>query len=422
MSSNQEKSEEKPNYKLTRHFMAGSIARLSTEFLFSPADTLKSRIMFSGFNSSNLFRSSAKAVLISAPSSGFSFLVYHHTKSARKARSKKQLNQRIALMKGNGNVNGIIKKKTKALSFDPVDFMLGRLSRTMVIAIKNPLDIAKHYFHLKDVHNLELNSVSQVFKYSYHKHGLVSLFDGFTPFFLRDLISDPIYWNVYDRIKEKQISVLKNRYLQKKEKQQEKEKKKRFQQNALMNKNQATVLGSKAVSNTKTNTSLFSKKWMQNWCKLWKTRVMGTVSEDGTGEVNVMLGPVNHAVSSTIATLIATAVSAPFDVLKYKMQTRRFTQNGNEKYGNIFKSVKTVCREEGLSGFAKGLSTKLALLVPSTAFTFVVYEGLINTFEQNSRMNNLISSISPDFVYDFNARSFEYQSHWDNPVLLHPYW
>ncbi|KAJ3445793.1 solute carrier family [Anaeramoeba flamelloides] len=418
MSSNQEKSEEKPNYKLTRHFMAGCIARLSTEFLFSPADTLKSRIMFSGYNSSNLFRSSAKAVLISAPSSGFSFLVYHYTKSTRKARSIKQSNQRI--VQGNGKGNGIIKNKKKAVSFDPVDFLIGRLSRTMVIAIKNPLDIAKHYFHLKDVHNLELNSVSQVFKYSYHKHGFASLFDGFTPFFLRDLISDPIYWNVYDRIKEKQISILKSRYLQKKEM----EKKKRLEQNVSMNKNQETDRGSKIFSNTKsnTNTNLFSKKLIQNWCKLWKTRIMGTVSEDESGEVNVMLGPINHAVSSTLATLIATAVSAPFDVLKYKMQTRRFTQNGNEKYGNIFKSFKTVWSEEGVRGFAKGLSTKLALLVPSTAFTFVVYEGLINAFEQNSRMKNLISSISPDFVYDFNARSFEYQSHWDNPVLLHPYW
>ncbi|KAJ3439562.1 s-adenosylmethionine carrier protein [Anaeramoeba flamelloides] len=427
MASNQEKSKEKPNYKLTRHFMAGCIARLSTEFLFSPVDTLKSRIMFSGFNSSNLFRSSAKAVLISAPSSGFSFLIYHYSKAARKRRSYNQTKT------NSDNLGGIFNRKTKALPFDLVDFMLGRLSRTMVITIKNPLDIAKHYFHLKDVHNLELNSVSEVFKYSYNKYGLVSLFDGFTPFFLRDLISDPIYWNVYDRIKEKQISLLKNRFLQKKKQKQiqkenkkqkqrekEKEEKKRFLQIFPFKRGQENITDSTVYSHN--NSNPISKKWFKDWCQLWKTRIMGKVSENERGEVNVMLGPVNHVVSSTIATLIATTASAPFDVIKYKMQTRRFVSDGNEKYGNLFKSFRTVWSEEGLKGFAKGLSTKLAVLIPSTAFTFVVYEGLINTFERNDRMNNLITSMSPNCVYDFNSKSFENQSHWDNPVLLHPYW
>ncbi|KAJ3432952.1 mitoferrin-1-related [Anaeramoeba flamelloides] len=429
MASNQEKTKEKPNYKLTRHFVAGCIARLSTEFLFSPADTLKSRIMFSGFNSSNLFRSSAKAVLISAPSSGFSFLAYHYSKAARKVRSYNQSKT------NSDDRGGLFYRKRKGATFDLVDFMLGRLSRTMVITIKNPLDIAKHYFHLKDAHNLELNSVSEVFKYSYNKYGLVSLFDGFTPFFLRDLISDPIYWNVYDRIKEKQISFLKNRFLKKKKQkhleienkkqkqiQKEKEKLKRFQQSLSFSKGREDTIDSTAYSQNNSNPSLFSKKWIKNWGQLWKTRIVGNVSENESGEVSVILGPVNHVVSSTIATLIATTVSAPFDVLKYKMQTRRFVTNGNEKYGNLFKSFKTVWYEEGLKGFAKGLSTKLAILIPSTAFTFVVYEGLINTFEQNDRMKNLITSMSPNFVYGFNVRSFENQSHWDNPILLHPYW
>jgi len=71
--------------------------------------------------------------------------------------------------------------------------------------------------------------------------------------------------------------------------------------------------------------------------------------------------------------------TAPFDVIKTRVQNRDF---GNTD--GAVKVARKILAEEGVSGFFKGLTTKLFIISPKIMFSFSMAQYLISYFEKNS--------------------------------------
>ncbi|KAJ3436756.1 mitoferrin-1-related [Anaeramoeba flamelloides] len=352
----------KTKLKPFRHFLAGCFARVGTAVLFSPGDTIKTRIQFSGYNTKNLFKSSVLGSLTSAPTTGLSFLVYHYVKTLRKSSTK---------LKISPDTN-VVSRIIKQITDDPKPAILGGLSRALVISFKNPMEIAKQYYQLRDVSGLEIKSMSQAFQSGYKLHGLFSFFDGFAPYLIRDLLSYPLYWGIYDLVKEKQ-NEFKNKY----------------------NKDTKSGHGDNTDRPSKWY-KLISNQQKKNGKN---EKITGTEKRQNSDQ---KLSLLNYLVSSTCATITSTTFTIPFDVLKTKMQTRRFVENGEEKYGTLMSAIKTIYLEEGLMGFVKGLGTKLAVIVPASAATFTIYETIIYYFEKRDGEKGLFSSVLENNIFNNN--------------------
>ncbi|KAJ3433944.1 s-adenosylmethionine carrier protein [Anaeramoeba flamelloides] len=413
-TSGKEKKSPQPKYKLGRHFLAGSFAKIGTSVLFSPGDTIKTRIQFSGYSSKNLFKSSFLGSLTSAPMTGLSFLVYHYVKTSRKKRNRSP---------STSNTN-IFSRIIRQVTDDPKPVILGGLSRACVIGFKNPLDIAKQYYQLRDVSGIEIKSMSEAFKYSYKKHGLLSFFDGFTPYLIRDLLSYPLYWGIYDFVKEKQLKMMNK----------PKGKFNLFQKKKHCKHQTSVVKQNRNIVPTP-NTNTYPKNPISS---LWNYFPISKKKDQQTHSVieqksrielnqpkyknNQELGILNYIVSSTCATLTSATLTIPFDVLKTKMQTRRFVENGDEKYGTIFRAAKTIYTEEGLRGFVKGLGTKLSVIVPASAATFTIYESIISYLEKRERRNDLLSSTVQNFSSKEEERVNPREQDFGSPFLWNRKW
>ncbi|KAJ6232216.1 s-adenosylmethionine carrier protein [Anaeramoeba flamelloides] len=416
-SGNDEKNPQ-PKYKLGRHFFTGSFAKIGTAVLFSPGDTIKTRIQFSGYSSKNILKSSILGSLTSAPMTGLSFLVYHYVKTSRKTRNRSTITRDT----------NIFSRIIRQVTDDPKPVILGGLSRACVIGFRNPLDIAKQYYQLRDVSGVEIKSMSEAFKYSYKKHGLLSFFDGFTPFLIRDFLSYPLYWGIYDFVKEKQMKMMNNskfnfNLFQKNK--QDKHQANVEKQNKNINTNTNTNTNTKMKSPTSSLWNYFtiSKKKNKQPNAVMKREQQGRIElNQPKDKNNKELGALNYIISSTCATLTSATLTIPFDVLKTKMQTRRFVENGNEKYGTIFRAAKTIYTEEGLRGFVKGLGTKLSVIVPASAATFTIYESIISYLEKRDRRNDLLSSVVQSFSSEEEECVDWREQDIDNPFLWNGEW
>ncbi|KAJ6239832.1 s-adenosylmethionine carrier protein [Anaeramoeba flamelloides] len=389
-----------PKYKLGRHFLAGTFARIGTAILFSPGDTIKTRIQFSGFSTKNLFKSSILGSLTTAPMTGLSFLIYHYVKTSRKMR----------VVSPRKEYKNIVTRIIRQVTDDPRPVVMGGLSRACVIGFKNPMDIAKQYHQLRDVSGVEIKSMTQAFKYSYKKHGLLSFFDGFTPYLIRDLLCYPLYWGIYDFVKEKQIQMMN---------------KSNFKLNFFSQKKHQMDQTNLEPQCTNKNQKKQKPKSQDCLTRSQKTEniIRKQIQKQSRIELNhpkpkndQELGVLNYIISSTLATVASATLTIPFDVLKTKMQTRRFVENGNEKYGSIFRATKTIYAEEGMKGFVKGLGTKLAVIVPASAATFAIYENIINYLERRDRRRDLLSSVVQKFCSQEESVDWREQDI-DNPFL-----
>jgi len=79
-----------------------------------------------------------------------------------------------------------------------------------------------------------------------------------------------------------------------------------------------------------------------------------------------------HSFSAATAGAVATLVTHPFDVIKTKIQVRQ-----EERYHGFLRTVKTVWKQRGVSGFFDGASLRLSRKVASSAIGWAVYEGLL---------------------------------------------
>ena len=85
-----------------------------------------------------------------------------------------------------------------------------------------------------------------------------------------------------------------------------------------------------------------------------------------------------YSLISFISITSSILFTAPFDVIKTRVQNRDF---GNTD--GSFKIARRILNEEGYRGFFKGLNTKLLIISPKIMFSFTASQYLISYFEKN---------------------------------------
>lgn len=83
-------------------------------------------------------------------------------------------------------------------------------------------------------------------------------------------------------------------------------------------------------------------------------------------------GAIKSFTSGAAAGLVATTVTYPLDLLR-----TRFAAQGTERvYDGLVASVREITRNEGFTGFFRGLSAGVSQVVPYMGLFFAFYEGL----------------------------------------------
>ena len=78
-------------------------------------------------------------------------------------------------------------------------------------------------------------------------------------------------------------------------------------------------------------------------------------------------------VISSVAKLVAGAVTYPYQVLRSRLQNYQ----ADERFGRGFRGVvKRTWMEEGVTGFYRGLVPGVIRVMPATWVTFLVYENV----------------------------------------------
>lgn len=90
----------------------------------------------------------------------------------------------------------------------------------------------------------------------------------------------------------------------------------------------------------------------------------------------------DYVFGSVASKLMATLVMYPHEVIRTRLRQNVRDSSGRHKYRNFIQSLITVAREEGHVGLYGGFGTNLARQIPNTAITFLVYEAIINFFEE----------------------------------------
>lgn len=81
--------------------------------------------------------------------------------------------------------------------------------------------------------------------------------------------------------------------------------------------------------------------------------------------------------SSVLAKIVACLATYPHEVLRTRLQALKA-----ERYFGLAHAVRLIAREEGPSGFYRGIPTTLIRVVPSTAILFVTYEWLLRRIKK----------------------------------------
>ncbi|KAG6864388.1 hypothetical protein C0991_009993 [Blastosporella zonata] len=79
-----------------------------------------------------------------------------------------------------------------------------------------------------------------------------------------------------------------------------------------------------------------------------------------------------HSISAASAGAIATLATHPFDVIKTKIQVR-----SEERYHGLWRTIRTIWQQRGVSGYFDGASLRLSRKVLSSAIGWAVYEGYL---------------------------------------------
>jgi len=86
------------------------------------------------------------------------------------------------------------------------------------------------------------------------------------------------------------------------------------------------------------------------------------------------LNTANHLLSGATAGGIASALTIPLDVVKTRLQTQATLPLEERRFHGIFSTLKTIYREEGMTGLTRGLGPRLAYVIPASSVTFACYE------------------------------------------------
>ncbi len=87
----------------------------------------------------------------------------------------------------------------------------------------------------------------------------------------------------------------------------------------------------------------------------------------------------HYLVMGAASKVIASVTTYPFQVIRTRLQMRPSAAT-ERVYDGVVATTKEVVKREGLGGFYKGLVPNLIRVVPSSAITLAVYEGLSKGF------------------------------------------
>ncbi|TPX32778.1 hypothetical protein SmJEL517_g04182 [Synchytrium microbalum] len=96
-----------------------------------------------------------------------------------------------------------------------------------------------------------------------------------------------------------------------------------------------------------------------------------------TKNVNHM-GTLEYITMAAASKLFATICTYPYQVIRSRLQN----QYEGRKYTTAWGTITTVYKNEGFTGFYKGLGPNVVRVLPGTMITFAVYEGLSKFFRQ----------------------------------------
>lgn len=84
-----------------------------------------------------------------------------------------------------------------------------------------------------------------------------------------------------------------------------------------------------------------------------------------------------YAFISLCSSITSITISAPFDLVKTRIQNKNFGQNFNS-----IDVISNIIKHEGCKSFFKGLNTKLFIIAPKIIFSFSVSQYLISQLEK----------------------------------------
>lgn len=86
--------------------------------------------------------------------------------------------------------------------------------------------------------------------------------------------------------------------------------------------------------------------------------------------------PVTHAIAGGFSGAVAAAITTPLDVAKTLLQTRgSSTDAAIRNASGMFEAFRIIYEREGLKGFSRGMSARIATHIPANALCWLSYEG-----------------------------------------------
>ena len=85
-----------------------------------------------------------------------------------------------------------------------------------------------------------------------------------------------------------------------------------------------------------------------------------------------------YFICSTAGSVASITVSSPLDVIKTRIQNKDFGDNS----GNGFKIIRNIIKNEGPTGFFRGIGPKLLVIGPKLTFSFTIAQYLTDFFSK----------------------------------------
>ncbi|KKY27589.1 putative mitochondrial carrier [Phaeomoniella chlamydospora] len=315
------------------HFGSGALSGVTTAILLQPADLLKTRVQQSRtaslrttlktiLSSPHPITSLWRGTLPSALRTSLGSAVYFTTLST--------LRQNVAARKQALNTtslsvaNGVLPFSSSVLPrLSPTENLAtGAIARVLAGFILMPMTVLKVRFE-SDLYSY--NSLYGASKDIYRQHGLRGFFSGFGATAIRDAPYAGLYVVFYESTK----SRLSQFFLH------------NTSTDSTDSSNTAASSPSSPASNTPSRTA----------------------------------AAINFT-SAALASGFATTISNPFDAIKTRLQLLP------SKYGNMFRTLKIMLREDGARSLFGGLGLRMARKAASSALAWTVYEELIGRAER----------------------------------------
>jgi hypothetical protein len=100
-----------------------------------------------------------------------------------------------------------------------------------------------------------------------------------------------------------------------------------------------------------------------------KNNILGLSEDDKTSLAQ-------YFICSTAGSVASIAVSSPMDVIKTRIQNKNFGDNS----GSGFNIISSIIKNEGPTGFFRGIGPKLLVIGPKLTFSFTIAQYLTDFF------------------------------------------